>query len=73
MGIDADFTPDNTLTRPAPEVTANALRMEVHDDEVGDLLIALLGFDSTVLQLAASEDPRAGRVLLSVVSWLLLD
>lgn len=61
------------LVRAAPEVTADALAMAVHDDEVSDLLIALLGWDVTVQQLAASEDPRTGGVLLSTVSWLLLD
>lgn len=60
------------LVAPAHEVTANALAMDVHDDEVGDLLIAMLGWDTTVQQLASSAEDRAGRVLLSVISWLLL-
>lgn len=60
------------LVAPAHQVTADALQVDVHDDEVGDLLIALLGWDETVHQLAASSHPRAGQVLLSVISWLLL-
>ena len=64
---------DGGLLPPPAEVTADALTLEVHDDEVGDLLIALLGFDATVQHLAASPDDRAGGVLLSVISWLLLD
>jgi hypothetical protein len=60
------------LVGPADEVTANALAMDVDDDEVGDLLIALLGWDQAVQSLCASRDLRAGRVLLSCTSWLLL-
>lgn len=60
------------LVGPADEVTANALRMAVHDDEVGDLLMALLGWDATVLALCESPNPRAARVLVSTASWLLL-
>ncbi len=61
------------LMAPAHKVTAESLGMAVHDDEVGDLLIALLGWDQTVQQLASSPHQRAGRVLLSVISWLLLE
>ena len=64
---------DPGLVRPAPDVVASALEMDVHDDEVGDLLIALVGFDATVTTLAASPHPRAGAVMPSVLSWLLLD
>lgn len=60
------------LVGPAHEVTASALRMAVHDDEVGDLLIALLGWDTAVLALCESTHPRAGAVLVSATSWLLL-
>ena len=60
------------LVGPADEVTANALQMAVHDDEVGDLLIALLGWDVAVLALCESPHPRAARVLVSATSWLLL-
>lgn len=58
---------------PDDEVVRNALAMQVHDDDVGDLLMALLGWDGAVQALAAAPDDRAGRVLLSLVSWLLLD
>lgn len=58
---------------PADEVAAHVLEMDVHVDEIGDLLIALLGWDAAVQELSASDHPRAGVVLLSVVSWLLLD
>ncbi|HUG84355.1 MAG TPA: hypothetical protein VMM13_07305 [Euzebya sp.] len=68
-----DSNDHGLLVGPAPEVTAHALAMDVHDDEVGDLLIALLGWDATVQHLAASTEDRAGQVLLSVISWLLLD
>ena len=61
------------LVAPAHQVTAEALAVDAHDDEVGDLLIALLGWDAAVQELACSPDPRAGQVLLSAVSWLLLD
>jgi hypothetical protein len=67
-----DHYDSGLLVGPADEVTANALQMAVHDDEVGDLLIALLGWDAAVLALCGSPDPRAGQVLLSAVSWLLL-
>jgi hypothetical protein len=60
------------LVAPVPEVTANALAMDVHDDEAGDLLIALLGWDAAVLALCDSPSARAGRVLASVTSWLLV-
>lgn len=61
------------LVAPAHQVTADALAVDVHDDEVGDLLIALLGWDVAIQELASSPDPRAGSVLLSTVSWLLMD
>lgn len=61
------------LVAPAHQVTADALALDVHDDDVGDLLIALLGWDAAVQELACSPDPRAGQVLLSAVSWLLLE
>ncbi len=69
-------TPDSydsgLLVGPPAEVTAHALQMPVHDDEVGDLLIALLGWDQAVHSLCDSPDPRGGDVLPSVVSWLLV-
>jgi len=64
-------SPQRLLDDP-DEVVAEVLDSAAHPDDVGDLLIALLGFDATVQSLAASPDPRAGAVLLSVVSWLLL-
>lgn len=64
---------ERTLVRPPAEVVDNAMRLEAPDAEVGDLLLALLGFDATVLALATSPRPRAGRVLPAVLSWLLLD
>lgn len=60
------------LVAPPAEVTANALTMDAPDDEVGDLLIALLGWDVSVHSLAESTDVRAGSILVSVLSWLLL-
>ncbi len=60
------------LVAPPAEVTANALTMKAPADEVGDLLIALLGWDVAVQSLAESSDVRAGRILPSVLSWLLL-
>lgn len=74
-----DHSPSDSLDAealrvgPADVVVANALQMEVHDDEVGDLVMALIGWDAAVLELSASSHPRAGQVLLSLVSWLLLD
>lgn len=67
-----DHYDSGLLVGPADEVTANALRMAVHDDEVGDLLIALLGWDTAVLALCESPDARAGQVLVSAMSWLLV-
>lgn len=61
------------LVGPPHEVTANALSSDAPDDEVGDLLIALLGWDVAVQSLATAPDARAGRILPSVTSWLLLD
>jgi hypothetical protein len=69
----SDSYDNGLLVGPPAEVTASALQMDVHDDDIGDLLIALLGFDGAVQELAAAEDDRAGGVLLSTVSWLLLD
>lgn len=63
---------DQALARPAPEVVRDALGLDVHDDEVGSLLMALLGFDAAIVELAASPSPRSGGVLASVLSWLLL-
>lgn len=57
----------------AAEVLAGVLELDVHDDEIGDLAMALLGWDAAVLELASSSHPRAGSVLLSLVSWLLLN
>lgn len=76
--MDSSPPPNLGLRRPVDvgppvDVVAHALEMEVHVDEIGDLLIALLGWDQTVQQLASSPSDRAGEVLLSVVSWLLLD
>lgn len=67
--------PDVTqaIVKPAAEVVAHALAMDAHDDEVGDLLLALLGFDASVQALCRSDHPRAGVVVLSLISWLLLD
>lgn len=69
-------TPDaydsGLLVGPPDEVTAQALTMAVHDDEVGDLLMALLGWDQAVQSLSSSPSPRGGRVLTSIVSWLLV-
>lgn len=60
------------LVGPADEVTANALAMDAHDDDVGDLLMAMIGWDAAIQCLAASDHPRAGQVMLSLLSWLLL-
>lgn len=68
-----DSYDNGLLVGPPDEVTATALQMDVHDDDIGDLLIALLGFDGAVQELAAAEDDRAGGVMLSTISWLLLD
>ena len=67
-----DHYDSGLLVGPPAEVTASALAMDVHDDDVGDLLMAMLGWDQAVQTLAASDDPRAGRVMLSLLSWLLL-
>lgn len=68
-----DRSPRHRLVRPADEVVAHALAMDAHDDEVGDLLIALLGFDAALLTLAQAPGDRAGRVMLNALSWLLVD
>lgn len=67
-----DMTADALRVGPADLVTAHALELDVHDDDVGDLLIALLGWDVAVVELASSRHARAGAVMLSCVSWLLL-
>lgn len=75
LSLDHDWTDrsQHHLVRPAAEVVAHALEMDAHDDEVGDLLIALLGFDAAIVTLAQSPSDRAGRVMLSALSWLLVD
>ncbi|MGI9015727.1 MAG: hypothetical protein ACR2HR_01245 [Euzebya sp.] len=68
----SDTYDSGLLVAPAAEVTANAMTMAVHHDDVGDLLIALLGWDQAVQSLVASPHPRATRILPSVLSWLLV-
>ncbi len=60
------------LVGPADDIVERALLMDVHDDEVGDLLIALLGWDEAVQSLSSSSSDRAGLILPSVLSWLLV-
>ncbi len=68
----SDAYDSGLLVGPPDEVTSQALTMDVHDDEVGDLLIALLGWDQAVQSLSSSPSPRSGGVLSSVTSWLLV-
>ncbi len=67
-----DHYDSGLLVGPPDEVTANALAMDVHDDDAGDLLMAMIGWDAAIQSLAASDHPRAGAVMLSLLSWLLL-
>lgn len=71
MHADHSTGQPSILGTPA-EVVAEVLATGSHVDDAGDLLLALLGFDRAVQALAASEDPIAGQVMLSLVSWLLV-
>ena len=64
-----DLTPD---VDEAIVVVRRTLDRDDHPDDLGDLLIALLGWDLAVQSLATVDHPRAGVVLLSSISWLLV-
>ena len=70
----SDHSPESLtgLSRPPVDIVRDAMNLPDPDHEVGALVIALLGFDAAVTTLAASPSPRAGQVLASVTSWLLV-
>lgn len=62
-----------TVTAPPALVVSRLLAVDEHCDDVAELAVMLLGWDAAVLELAASPNPRAGEVLLSILAVALLE